>query len=131
MRRRLEDTRGHCSQLEDAVRTHIQVGNSRDLFGQSQAHSHPVGRLKAFFYCALWEKCFLDQLEFSFTITLCSPQDVSVQQGELCDLRLETRTLRSRLEDSGRVQEGLEAELQELRAELRQARMSLSRVSEN
>lgn len=48
------------------------------------------------------------------------PQDMSVQQEELCVLRMETQTLRDRQEESSRQQLGLEAELQQLRTELTQ-----------
>lgn len=94
---RLEDTQGHCSQLEATVRAHIQVS-----------------------VCVHVCKCVLT-VRAPQHGALCSPQDMAVQQGELRDLRQETRGLRSRLEDSGRLQEGLEAELRELRAELSQA----------
>lgn len=45
---------------------------------------------------------------------------MSIQQEELCVLRMETQTLRDRQEESSRQQLGLEAELQQLRTELTQ-----------
>lgn len=94
---RLEDTQGNCRHLEATVRAHIQVS-----------------------LCVQVRKCVLT-VSVPEHGALCLPQDMAVQQGELRDLLLETQSLRSRLEDSGRLQEELEAELRELRAELKQA----------